>query len=601
MSWLFGVFARRPLEDIQTFEKIHAPTEHVLISRFAYVAAGGLTLTHYISTASADEPDETRSSGWAVCGVGIDPQAARAPFMTQGAWQRLLAGDQERIGELNGHFAGVHWAENRWTLFTDHLGLRDLHYFETPDRLVFSTRTDWLARARGGVVHDVGALGSDWLLVNRLSRKSSFSGLTRIAGRRVTFDGSTISSNGEEWTPACSNTETSDHLVASLRSMARLPLTAGRRTIFCLSGGLDSRALLALLDAGGTSTVETVTFGNPQHPDVRIAVRVAAAAGIPCRVIDEPLPDVDRCVSLLRERAAIVGATKPASSLIHARYLHQLGRNDGVVLDGGFGEIWRNGFLNRLRYGSGRLTAGNEYVAMQRHLAASRGDIFSHDFDIAMRAGMIAELRETIESMPSPQRIGSDNWLDLLSIRTRFVNYYGPEQAWMDSACVGYMPFAQPSLLVLLFASSPRLRHGGRLVRQIVRSVPRYARIPLVKGNITVPMRVPELFAKVMSKGLARFGYRDASRTAFLRHLEPFVRDLASSEEVRQAGLYDHAKLSAIVNGFFAGDDACAGPLDWWWRSRSNARCTHSDAVSLPNACWNDAPRSPRSLLFPRR
>jgi hypothetical protein len=66
-------------------------------------------------------------------------------------------------------------------------------------------------------------------------------------------------------------------LVAATAALADWP---GRPAILQLSGGRDSRLLLAAALRGGVET-EVVTHGAPDSPDVQVAARLCAEAGIP--------------------------------------------------------------------------------------------------------------------------------------------------------------------------------------------------------------------------------------------------------------------------------------------------------------------------------
>ncbi len=82
-------------------------------------------------------------------------------------------------------------------------------------------------------------------------------------------------------------------------------IAVGGRVGCALSGGLDSRTLLALLRSMGADPI-AITFGRPGHPDLSLAREVATRAGVRHHVHevppDGPLPQLD-------EIAAVTGGT----------------------------------------------------------------------------------------------------------------------------------------------------------------------------------------------------------------------------------------------------------------------------------------------------
>jgi len=70
-----------------------------------------------------------------------------------------------------------------------------------------------------------------------------------------------------------------DAYLSALRRALTPAVDAGGELGCSLSGGLDSRTLLALLCSMGAAPI-AVTFGDPDHPDRVAAARVAGAAGV---------------------------------------------------------------------------------------------------------------------------------------------------------------------------------------------------------------------------------------------------------------------------------------------------------------------------------
>ena len=121
------------------------------------------------------------------------------------------------------------------------------------------------------------------------------------------------------------------------------------RTRMALSGGFDSRLILAGLLAAG-SRPELFVYGDSTSEDTRIAREVAASAGLSLDVIDKKLrngsetrPDLDR---LVQSALFFDGLPNDGIYDLGADQQTRLEQNAGgrIGLNGGGGEIFRNFF-----------------------------------------------------------------------------------------------------------------------------------------------------------------------------------------------------------------------------------------------------------------
>jgi asparagine synthase (glutamine-hydrolysing) len=90
-----------------------------------------------------------------------------------------------------------------------------------------------------------------------------------------------------ELRPSSDATSRRSQLAQALRdSVARLiDYANGRTLILPLSGGVDSRALLAMLIESGYPQLKAFTFGRPRSRDFRVGQQLAQACGVPVKAV----------------------------------------------------------------------------------------------------------------------------------------------------------------------------------------------------------------------------------------------------------------------------------------------------------------------------
>lgn len=103
-------------------------------------------------------------------------------------------------------------------------------------------------------------------------------------------------------------------LDASMEEMLRR--TQGRRLVLPLSGGLDSRLLIAWLRRAGVENVLTFTYGRPGAAEVQVSRRLAESCGYPWVGVDL-VPDQVRQAWASPEAADFIRSTWLGASLPH--------------------------------------------------------------------------------------------------------------------------------------------------------------------------------------------------------------------------------------------------------------------------------------------
>ncbi len=566
MSWIFCVqeIGLAPERDPE-HAALHPEPIHRAAEQGLYVAAGGLRATCLSGRFSVAA--HGRTGGWVVVGLGIRREGGICKFLEAEDWASLLAAPAPELDKLDGHFAALRWGEGVLEGFTDGLGLRSFYLAQTESSVVLSTRLDWAARCCNRSALDFEAFGSHWLAFNQFGLRGLAQGIEKVGpGGRVVWGREGVEVRSTPWEPPQGDKGAEARLLASLSGLLHPHMAPDAGLSLALSGGLDSRLLLALLNPP-PETLSLHVFGDPGHPDAQVAARLAARKALPLIHFGTALPNLDETVALLAGYAAETCASTPASTCLRLRAYPTLHARRRICIDGFFGEIGRRQYFNRLLLRGGKALCEGNGKTLAPFFRFHRAGVFLDDIHQEMEKGLAQDLETLWTSMPDPQRIGPAAFADLLAVRTRLPGFAGYEQARMDSEVVSYMPFAQPSFLRDILNAPAALKQNGRLFRRIIRTRdPSLMQFPLVKGDTTYPFRFPTLPAWAWTKAKRRLGFRYEDRTAteFLLHLAPFVRDLVHSHDVQSYTPYDAPRLVALVEQFYAGRHDRAAQVDWW-------------------------------------
>lgn len=579
MSWILGflnrcTFASNRLARIRL---IHPRPIYSIERDTFYLAAGGIPETCLCG--SFRETFENNFNGWFVVGLGMMKNSENCRFVSAIEWQTILSSSHPELTQIEGYFVAIKWKSNQVQCFTDQLGLRTFFIAEADDGIMFSTRLDWIAKLKNGCKIDFDAFGAHWLTFNQLSYESLIQGVTRLGpGGVAACTSDSVQASHKPY--MLDNTRKSHQSVYStLQSFLSPQKDNDCSVALGLSGGLDSRTILAVLAAKPHQSFTLYVFGHPEHPDVRISKQIGERENFPLVHFNEPLPQAQICLPMLREYAGQTCAIGPASTILQARYYPQLYTQKKVVIDGGFGEIARRQFFNRiLKRGQKALQSGNPSL-IYPYLQVSRASIFTKEALKMMYKGTEKQIKSTWELMPAIRDIGKENFLDLLAIRTRLPNYYGFEQSRLDGEVMNYMPFAQTSLLQSVFDAPVNIRKNGKLFRQIIRQYyPSLANYPLVKDTTTYPFYFTTVPAWVWTKFKVKLGFKffDSTVFKFLNTLSELILDMVHSNEVKCYSAYDYQAIVKMVEDFYNGKIELAHEVDWWlsfemWRRAINA------------------------------
>ncbi len=507
---------------------------------------------------------DDKNRGFLVGGFAL--QAGDFKPLGKAQWEALLQQKPPSLQQLNGHFFCLIWQEEHIRFFTDALGLRTIFLRENGQGLFFSSRLDWLNQTRQSAEINPAAFGSHWLAFNALrSDQALTTGVCRLGpGSVASFDLSGLKITQQRWSivPVDSaEKQLNSKLDTIFESLSSRPVSLG------LSGGLDSRLLLSIALKGGHPALSTHVFGPQDHPDVEIAQQITAKFTVPHKPFSDFHGDTSELAARAGEYCCVTNAIAPASTAMRLAHYHELQQAEKFVIDGGFGEIGRRQFLNRLRFEQGSKLQQPDFVKIFACLRYERGNFLHPDFRVALEKAALEELQYEWQNMPDIAEIPLHDFLDLFALRSRLPNYYAYEQARLDTIVPNLMPFAQPKIISLLLNLPLNARQNSALFRKLLRqNCNRLTSFPLVKGTATYPFSCGTISAKIwtQTKVKLRLTFVDKLQFDFLLQLREFVHDLVRSQEIRQNPLYNKNALDELVREFYRGNNAKATELDWW-------------------------------------
>lgn len=398
-------------------------------------------------------------------------------------------------------------------------------------------------------------------------------GINRIVGgSSITIDRTTkaIVEKKFFWMPAKNPNKMSPFMFADkILPITRVRAEENNKVGLLLSGGMDSRTLISIILASKPKNLTLFTFGNEQSMDVKVARRISRDFALPHIIIDPNNLSTNNALSDFRNYSVQTLMNNSFSSFLHMQSYNQLSGFDGVLLDGGFGEIWRREFLYKLAFWSRRKILAKDFDAILLNLRLHRAEFFEQEVIDRMSKGLQNQIEEIYNQLPLPGEVGVDNWLDLFAIKTRLVNHYSHEQALLDQSLISIMPFVQQSVLSNLFGVSPHYRKDGKLYRSIIREYKKELfNYPLAKGDYVMPFGVSSFQIRIFLK-LNRMIKKDRPRLFhkyyLLKTLTHQILDIISSRNVLECTFYNRRKIEKIITLISAGteDNRIWNEIDW--------------------------------------
>lgn len=409
MSWIFGVISKSGRNNFLPSSIIEEEILFNYSSSGINIIAGGNPDNLFFNSQSKKK--------YLVSGVGL---SSSSELIGQKGWESIInsVNPAVELKNIDGHFAAVNWSDNTLNLTTDVIGLRDIYLFEDSKQIIFSTNPVWFSKITNLEI-DFTQFSSRWLLFNQISGQSIFENVTRItSGQSVYIDlrNYSIETDDYNFLPVSNDYKFSLKAYSEkLNKLTQLKLNGDKELSLSLSGGMDSRVILSFLLNSNTN-FDTHTFGNPAHPDSIIAKKITDKYSLKHEQIDLDIPPTVKLLKEISRYTAQTLVNNPASAVLQLQNYYPLKGKNKVIIDGGFGEIWRREFFYKLFLRGRTELLNNNAAGIIPYLRLNRADIFSDDILTEMEFGLETQLNNIIEKMPPIQNDNIGNWLDLFAI-----------------------------------------------------------------------------------------------------------------------------------------------------------------------------------------
>ena len=494
-------------------------------------------------------------NGFAVCGLGIDDWH----IWNENDWQKAI---EKNETPSDGHFIIVQWGNDEIKFQNDVLGLRDLFWAKYGDGFIISTRMDWVMDFARKNEIDFTKLGSLWLGPSILHWDSFIKDIYRLGpGGTVKFTNSNFAHLGNKYFSRPHSQESSlddviDILLSAVSTEPEIP------KYLSLSGGLDSRALLAFL-YGTSIRWRTFSFGIGDEPDIQIVEKMSDELGFSFEFHRVEIPREDELWDILLDHSRRKMITIPISTALFLHSLNFLENLNVITIDGGLGEILRQRVLRRLApVPNMKLTP----KLVRKLIGSELPPIFNEDVRRLLERGFIADIENALERCSGMR---ADEIAEMWAIWFRLPNYSGFEQARLDEFTQNFMPFVQPTVMnAALRLSNKQRRKSAVHLRAIERFAPKLAKYKLSRFGRKLPFKIgvnPYLmrmylpFSRDMQTPIMNTFFRK-----MMNKLQERILDILASQSFNSAGFYDHKFVKDSVDKYFAGDDSKKSTLDWW-------------------------------------
>jgi asparagine synthase (glutamine-hydrolysing) len=475
------------------------------------------------------------------------------------------------VSELHGSFAAAIWdsRNRRLTLFTDRLGSRPLYYVNRPDCVLFSSSIKSLLSD-----HNVSR-GPDWQGIAQFFTFGHYLGSnTSLEAVRVLPPASSLTYDLDEREVTCqsywclqkaaaesadANSHWLDVFDEKFQSAVSRCVQGDASLGLALSGGLDARTILALIDSR-QFPIQTLCLGMPGSLDHRSAQQLADLAGCTHHnhVLDDTFLDsfdkhLQHLVELTDGQYLSQGIVLPTLPIYRERGID-------VLLRGHGGELMHMDKAYSFSLDNEVLAAreANQIEGwLWRHLQAYMLDGVDRPLFRSVARGRIAQLarqslRECFDDLAAVESPLQRIWH--LFVNQRLRRETALSLVKFRSVAETRIPYMDPDLVTVLLAAPPRLKISDQIQSHILRTHrPDFLKVRNTNTGARVGAgTLSRLWGTLRMKLLAKFGvpgYQPYERLGLWlrRQLAPIVQDVLLNEACLDRGIFEPDTVRAVV------------------------------------------------------
>lgn len=492
---------------------------------------------------------------------------------------RYAEGGADALSRLRGFYSIAVDDGHRTTLASDQIGSRPLYYVRRGERVLHARSVhELLSRLEGSPDQDRRGIADFLQLGFVLGQRTYFEGISLVpAATTLVFERGAEVSRRTWWRfhygAAPGGPRTTDQWVEALgatflRACEEMNPEPGPFSV-PLSGGMDSRAILAALHALGKTAV-AYTIGDPACLEVPIAREVARRLGAPHHVWTMTPADV---LTWLEDG---VRATDGMFLAFDAHILflaRRLRAQSGVALDG---TSSCDGFYSVLDLARRRLAREPTpwpilaATVFTGPLFDARGEpsmpeLFAPSRREELRAHLHAALRELQDSIPAELQDPFDR-IDFLEMSQRIRRYTLNGTVLLRAHREVRHPWFHPDVLALVGTMPVSLRRKEKpaVARMVTRLAPALAGVPYERTGLPGEASAARILVAAALRYARRklpLGPRPRTRVAidylgFLREdrgLQDFVRATLLGDQALSRGLFEPDAVRRLVEDNLAG------------------------------------------------
>jgi hypothetical protein len=495
-----------------------------------------------------------------VSGTGLDEELN---LLNEYDWKNII-NKKKDLSNLNGHFLLITENQAGLEFFNDQLGLRKLFFYETDDDVFFSTRLDWIVSFISSPKFNFKYLCSLWSFENPLVYQTLIENV-KILGpggyAKITNNKLLITNN--PWLPTKKNANLNQVGFLVSKLLNTLILQKGKINLG-LSGGIDSRSILALLLKQEKGNWETHTFGQKSIFDVKIANSIARTYKFNHVNHDYPLFSSDDDFGTWKDYVAETNCSLPANTYHELSYYKILPKNE-FFIDGGKGEYLRRGLSNRLAILGKQALFDSNINKISYYLKLSKPMIFNDDVIKDWQRNQNEDISNLLNNMPDVSEFGIDNWVDLYNIRYRTGNSGYITQTRLDQIVQNIMPLIQPMILSEVFNLPIESRTKEKINNKLLNLSKRLRFFPLARYDTIIPFQNNKYTSLIWGKFM-RLLIKDSSNQIdfFINLNKDYLLTRINDIDFLNNELYDKQRIKIIISDYFAGKNNETSFIIWW-------------------------------------
>lgn len=344
-------------------------------------------------------------------------------------------------------------------------------------------------------------------------------------------------------------------LLKMLENFTLLPLRAGRRVCYGLSGGMDTRALLSIA-LKHKMPFSAVHFGDKNNPDYIIAERIAKDFKIPFRFIG--ISDVDWGWDNAREYLHARGfGFNPASSYLMS-YYPIIGEDFDIFMCGYYGEMFRSRSMFA-HFTSLATFKKPSYRSFARYVTQMPPSFFIPELRLEMYKAYMDSLQDIVSQLPPQGKMANPLWMDLLYVRYSSRSIVFPDICNLDLYICDHMPFLQSSILKQHWHYGLTAQLNEQPHRKLIsNNTPQLAKYPLVLAGHTAPYLLKPYVLKlwVAAKQRRKPNIIHSRAKSFLWENKNKIWDLRHDKSIAEDPLLDLKLIDYYLNEYYKGNQA---------------------------------------------